>query len=343
VLKMENEPTEIKADTSVLAAQQQTAILAENAASIRKLGTRVIGDVIEIGRRLSDCKRLVGHGNWLPWLKDEFRWSERTARNFIRAYEFAQANATKIADLAIDVSSLYLLAAPSTPEEVRAEALRRIDAGESLPHAEIKRIVDKAQKRPPSASATKRPISVREAVKGFSGDTSNLPSAVSAEILDGEPKDLALGSEDALTRQAWEPAFRQFQSALDALQTAAEFPAGEIVAAIPVELVAATAEKIAWSKDFLLDIDVKLERHKGVAAIPPAHDEKLVRMLREARESNMVRYGRPNLERVVESIWPKLSPAQISELQSGQHGSEFKAAADRLMLAIAKRSTRTRV
>jgi hypothetical protein len=327
---MKSDPTEIKADTSVVAVQEQTAVLAENAASIRKLGMRVIGDVIEIGRRLSNCKRLLGHGNWLPWLADEFRWSERTARNFIRAYEFAQANSAKISDLAIGVSSLYLLAAPSTPEEVQVEVLRRIDAGESLPHAKIKRIVDKAQERRAAASATQRRISVREAVKELSDDTSILPSARSAEILDGEPKDLALGSEDDLSRQGWKPAFRQFQTALDALQTVAGFPVDEIIAAIPAELVAATAERIAWSKDFLLDIDAKLERHKGVGAVPPAHDENLVKMLKGARESNMARYGRPNLERVVESIWPKLSPAQISELQSGQHGSEFKAAADRL-------------
>jgi Protein of unknown function (DUF3102) len=335
VLNMKSEPTEIKADTSVVAAQAQTEVLAANAASIRKLGTRVIGDVIEIGRRLSDCKQLVGHGYWLPWLKEEFRWSERTARNFIRAYEFAKANSATIADLAIDISSLYLLAAPSTPEDVLAEVLRRMDLGESLPHAEIKRIVDKAH--PASASATKRPISVREAVKGPSDETSYLPSGVSAEIPDGEPKDLALGSEFALTRQGWEPAFGQFQTALDALEAAAGFPVGTIIAAIPIELVAATAERVAWSKDFLLDIDAKLERLNGGAAIPSANDENLVRVLREARESNMVRYGRPNLERVVESIWPKLSLAQISELRSGQHGPEFKAAADRLMLAIEKR------
>jgi hypothetical protein len=40
--------------------------LAEHAAEIRGLGKRVVGDVIEIGRRLTECKRICGHGNWLP-------------------------------------------------------------------------------------------------------------------------------------------------------------------------------------------------------------------------------------------------------------------------------------
>ena len=42
--------------------------LAERAAVIKALGKRVVGDVIEIGARLAECKRICGHGNWLPWL-----------------------------------------------------------------------------------------------------------------------------------------------------------------------------------------------------------------------------------------------------------------------------------
>jgi hypothetical protein len=40
--------------------------LAEHAAVIRALGKRVIGDVIEMGRRLSDAKKIACHGGWLP-------------------------------------------------------------------------------------------------------------------------------------------------------------------------------------------------------------------------------------------------------------------------------------
>jgi hypothetical protein len=42
------------------------AILEEHVAEIRRLGQRAVNDVIEIGRRLIECKKLVGHGNWLP-------------------------------------------------------------------------------------------------------------------------------------------------------------------------------------------------------------------------------------------------------------------------------------
>ena len=42
--------------------------LAEHAAMIRRLGKRVVEDIIDIGRRLTLAKELVGHGNWaLGW------------------------------------------------------------------------------------------------------------------------------------------------------------------------------------------------------------------------------------------------------------------------------------
>jgi hypothetical protein len=47
-------------------------LLAQNAASIHQLEKRVIGDVVEIGRLLTECKQLLGHGNWLSWIAREF-------------------------------------------------------------------------------------------------------------------------------------------------------------------------------------------------------------------------------------------------------------------------------
>jgi hypothetical protein len=57
--------------------------LAEHADAIRSLGKQTVAKIIEIGRRLAEAKRLVGHGNWLPWLNREFGWTEQTALNFM--------------------------------------------------------------------------------------------------------------------------------------------------------------------------------------------------------------------------------------------------------------------
>jgi hypothetical protein len=118
--------------------------LAEHAEAIRVLGRRVIGDVIEIGRRLTISKKFCGHGGWLPWLEREFGWSDDSALRFMQVAEFAKSR--NLRDLEIPVSGLYLLAAPSTPEAARDEVIERSEAGERLTPAQIKETIDKAVK-----------------------------------------------------------------------------------------------------------------------------------------------------------------------------------------------------
>jgi hypothetical protein len=120
--------------------QASDPILAENASAIRVLGKRALRDVIEIGRRLTDCKARVGHGNWLPWLDREFGWSDQTARNFMRVHELG-LKSKRLLNLDVSVDALYLLAASSTPEEVREQVVERAETGEKLTSAEVRRTI----------------------------------------------------------------------------------------------------------------------------------------------------------------------------------------------------------
>jgi hypothetical protein len=128
-------------------------ILAKHAAAIRRLGKRVVADVIEIGRLLTECKRICGHGNWLPWLDREFGWTDDTALNFMRVYELSKSR--KFRDLSLPLSALYLLAAPSTPQEARDEIIERAQAGETIPVAEAKRIIEHAKDQQQPRKRTK--------------------------------------------------------------------------------------------------------------------------------------------------------------------------------------------
>src|SRR5205814_2327075 len=78
--------------------------LAEHAEAIRLLGKRVVADVIEIGRRLTECKRIARHGNWLPWLEREFGWSVSTAENYINLHKLSTEFPT-VGNLDIDLRS----------------------------------------------------------------------------------------------------------------------------------------------------------------------------------------------------------------------------------------------
>src|SRR5262245_28324036 len=89
-------------------------VLAEHAGIIKALGKRIVDDVVEIGERLSECKRICGHGNWLAWLDREFGWTDKTAENFINVFKLS-AKFQNFSNLDLPLSGIYLLAAPSTP------------------------------------------------------------------------------------------------------------------------------------------------------------------------------------------------------------------------------------
>ena len=116
----------------------QAPVLAEHVQAIRKLGRRMIGDAIEIGRRLAECRRIIRR-DWIGWLDRELGLSDRGALNYIRVYELTVARSENFSDLDLPVSGLYLLARPGTPESVRDDVFRRAVAGEVLSLDDIKR------------------------------------------------------------------------------------------------------------------------------------------------------------------------------------------------------------
>ena len=86
---------------------------------IRALMRRTAEDIIAIGRKLSEVKARLGHGQFLAWLEAEFGWHRCTANRFMQVAEaFSAVEMSQIATFA--PSALYLLAAPSTPETARA-------------------------------------------------------------------------------------------------------------------------------------------------------------------------------------------------------------------------------
>src|SRR5262245_43715695 len=95
-------------------------VLIQHAVEIRRLGRRLIDDLIEIGRRLTDAKTHA-RGHWLNWLEHEFGWSDDTARRYMQLYQFAQENFEfrKLRNLQLPASGLYLLAQAKCPPEAR--------------------------------------------------------------------------------------------------------------------------------------------------------------------------------------------------------------------------------
>lgn len=94
----------------------------------RQVEQTALSGAIEIGRRLTEAKELLPHGEWGKWLQEEVSFSQRTANNFMRlAAEYGDAqvslfgaNSQALADLPY-TKALQLLAVPEEEREAFAE------------------------------------------------------------------------------------------------------------------------------------------------------------------------------------------------------------------------------
>lgn len=113
---------------------------------IRQRLKKTLESTIEIGEALLAVKDALEHGQFLAWLRAEFSWRERTARNFMSVAEHFGKSA-KFADLTIQPSAAYLLAAPSTPDEVREAAVKKAESGEEITWKVAKQMLAKAKEK----------------------------------------------------------------------------------------------------------------------------------------------------------------------------------------------------
>src|SRR3954451_6216283 len=98
-----------------------SAVVTRAVNKIRSHGRAAAQNIIEIGNELlSVQKALKDERCFGDWLKAEFGWSKSTAYNYMNV---ARQFPTVGNDLpAVDLKTLYLLAAPSTPDWVRQVA-----------------------------------------------------------------------------------------------------------------------------------------------------------------------------------------------------------------------------
>lgn len=136
--------------------EQDDVFLAERAGAIRALGKRMVKDIIEIGRLLTECKDRLGHGNWLPWLDTEFGWSPLTAQRFMQVAALKESKFSNLENMTIDASALYLLAEPRTPNELRDEVIERAQNGEAITHDQVRELIDKARAETDAERAKER-------------------------------------------------------------------------------------------------------------------------------------------------------------------------------------------
>jgi len=131
-------------------------VVEQRTEEIRDLVRRTAQDIYRIGEKLIQVKERLPHGQFGPWLDEEFGWSKRTARRFMHVANHFKTDT--VSDLEASNRALYKLAAPSAPEEAREEAIERSREGEHISHSDAEDLVKKheseqePQGKPPAPS-----------------------------------------------------------------------------------------------------------------------------------------------------------------------------------------------
>jgi hypothetical protein len=129
------------------ALDETVAAQVQNAAQrIRQFIKQTVVGIIAIGNELLAVKLALGHGQFLPWVNTEFGWSERMAHNFMAVATRFGPKTEIIADLHIDPTAAYLLAAPSAPDAARQAAIARAEVGEHITQEVAREIVTSFRK-----------------------------------------------------------------------------------------------------------------------------------------------------------------------------------------------------
>ena len=229
---------------------------------------------IEIGRRLVEAKEMLNHGEWLPWLKRETEFSERSAQNYMKvfnSYGAAQlglfgpeTNTQAFADLPITKA----LAMLSIPESEREDFADEVGA-ESL---SVRELEEKVRERTAEIEAEKERMEKAHAAELYDAETALDEATEAREAAEKAQRD----AEEQL---------RRIKAELDEIE---KRPAATVY--VPDEEAIAQAANAAAEAERAKHEKAEKELREQIAALTgqvkteTGTREKLEKQLREAEE-----------------------------------------------------------
>jgi hypothetical protein len=148
---------------TMLESVNDEAILDKAENKIRGHSRLVLKNIVAIGEALVDVKSRVPPGRYTEFVTYRLGWTERAAQRFVSVYQmFCKLPATQsldgktdnlsgLDDLRIPITTLYLIAQPSTPEEVRAQVLEMAARPSGVSLKETRCIIDETKQSAPPA------------------------------------------------------------------------------------------------------------------------------------------------------------------------------------------------
>lgn len=132
--------------------EEHREALRRSALTIKPRLKRAAEDLFVIGRELMAVKVRLPYGTYTNWLDVEFGLSDRMAQRFMNVSERLGPKSDKLSVL--PPSTLYLLAAPSTPDEAIAKVEEQLINGRRISVDLVQRIIYAAKQKAEPVSPT---------------------------------------------------------------------------------------------------------------------------------------------------------------------------------------------
>lgn len=123
-------------DYSCLPAEMRSQAMLAQGTVVEGLSSAV-RRVVEAGKALSWAKAELPHGEYLPWVQQACGLKPRYAQQLIQAAEWSNTQHVAHLEGIADTTTLFLLSADTTPEDVREWFMERCAAGDVPTRAEV--------------------------------------------------------------------------------------------------------------------------------------------------------------------------------------------------------------
>ena len=217
---------------------------------------------IEIGRRLTEAKEILDHGQWLPYLKEQTEFSQPTASRFMKLYDEYGAKQTSLFGAELNYSTLNNLSISNAlrllavPEDEREKFAADNDV-EHMSTRELDELIrqrDDAEQR-----AARAEEQVQQAADGAAKADEQYQKAKQELHLLREKLGNAEAQKAAAEKELSELRARPVEVAVEVDEKAVE----EAVTAARAKNDAEWAEKMAKVKNELSDAELKTEKLKA--------------------------------------------------------------------------------
>lgn len=217
---------------------------------------------IEIGRRLTEAKALLEHGQWLPYLKEQTEFSQPSASRLMRLYDEYGAKQTSLFGAELNYSTLNNLSISNAlrllavPEDEREEFALEHDV-EHMSARELDELIkqrDEAEKR-----AARAEEQVQQAADGAAKADEQYQKAKQELHLLREKLENAEAQKSAAEKELSELRERPVEVAVEVDEKAV----AEAVTAARAKNDAEWAEKMAKVKNELSEAGLKAEKLKA--------------------------------------------------------------------------------